>query len=98
MLQLIWINQAQTWRPLFNIIIEKVEPPTGYLDRPLQLLVTTIDTNDYVGRICIGKIERGVIKKNQNVAIIHKDGSSHNVKVSGLYVYDGLKRVEVERG
>ena len=59
-------------------------------------MITTIDSNEYVGRICIGKIERGVIKRNQNVTILHRDGSSHNVKVSGLYVYDGLTRVEVE--
>lgn len=82
--------------PLFTTIIEKVEPPKGYVDKPLQLLVTTIDSNEYIGRICIGKIERGVIKKNQNVTVLHRDGSSHNVKVSGLYVYSGLKRVEVE--
>ena len=80
--------------PLFNTIIEQVKPPEGYIDKPLQLLITTIDSNEYVGRICIGKIERGVIKRNQNVTILHRDGSSHNVKVSGLYVYDGLTRVE----
>lgn len=82
--------------PLFETIISKVNPPEGYVDMPLQMLATTIDSNEYVGRICIGKIERGVIKKNQQVTILRKDGSTNNVKVSGVYVYSGLKRMEVE--
>lgn len=82
--------------PLYNTIIEKVKAPVGFVDMPLQMLVTTIDSSEYVGRICIGKIERGVIKRNQNVTILHRDGSSHNVKVSTLFTYHGLKRVEVE--
>lgn len=82
--------------PLFETIINRVKAPEGYVDMPLQMLATTIDSNEYVGRICIGKIERGVIRKNQQVVIIRRDGSTNNVKVSGLYVYSGLKRVEVE--
>ncbi|WP_139904432.1 translational GTPase TypA [Clostridium thermarum] len=89
-------DESDSMAPLYNTIIEKVKAPEGYIDMPLQLLVTTIDSSEYVGRICIGKIERGVIRKNQNVTILHRDGSSHNVKVSTLYVYNGLKRVEVE--
>lgn len=60
------------------------------------MLVTTIDSNEYVGRIAIGKIERGTIKKNQQVALIRKDGKVENVKVSSLYIYNGLKREETE--
>ena len=89
-------DESDNMGPLFNTIIEKVKAPEGFVDMPLQMLVTTIDSSEYVGRICIGKIERGVIKKNQNVTILHRDGTSHNVKVSGLFVYHGLKRVEVE--
>ncbi len=82
--------------PLFEAIIETVHPPKGYIDEPLQMLVTSIDYNEYVGKIGIGKIERGTIKKNQTVAQMSKDGSKKNVKVSNVYTYDGLKRVEVE--
>jgi GTP-binding protein len=89
-------DESDNMEPLFNTIIDKVKAPEGFVDMPLQMLVTTIDSSEYVGRICIGKIERGVIKRNQNVTILHRDGSSHNVKVSGLFVYYGLKRVEVE--
>jgi len=80
--------------PLFKTIIRNVKPPQGYLDAPLQLLITTIDYSEYVGKIGIGKIERGTIKKNQQVALIIKEGTVMNVKVSNLYVYDGLKKTE----
>ncbi|AJA48213.1 GTP-binding protein TypA/BipA [Clostridium pasteurianum DSM 525 = ATCC 6013] len=82
--------------PLFDTIIEHVKAPTGYLDAPFQMLVTTIDSNEYVGRIGIGKVERGRLKKNQQAALIRKDGTTENVKISSLYVYEGLKRVETD--
>ncbi len=82
--------------PLFEAIIETVNPPKGYIDEPLQMLVTSLDYNEYVGKIGIGKIERGTIRKNQTVAQIALDGTKKNVKVSNVYTYDGLKRVEVE--
>ena len=82
--------------PLFEAIIETVNPPKGYIDEPLQMLVTSLDYNEYVGKIGIGKIERGTIRKNQTVAQIAMDGTKKNVKVSNVYTYDGLKRVEVE--
>ncbi|EDS77271.1 translational GTPase TypA [Clostridium massiliodielmoense] len=81
---------------LFDTIIKNVKAPTGYVDEPLQMLVTTIDYNEYVGRIGIGKIVRGKVNKNQQVTIIDKEGNKRNVKISNLYVYNGLKREEVE--
>ncbi len=87
---------SDNMEPLFDSIIKNVKAPEGYLDMPLQMLVTTIDYNEYVGKIGIGKIERGTIKRNQQVALIAKDGTISNVKVSSLFVYDGLKRVETE--
>ncbi|MCY6959434.1 translational GTPase TypA [Clostridium brassicae] len=83
--------------PLFDTIIKNVKAPTGYIDKPLQLLVTTIDYNEYVGRIGIGKLERGSIQKNQQVTVIGRDGTKRNVKVANLYVYNGLKREEVDK-
>ncbi|WP_195970148.1 translational GTPase TypA [Clostridium thermobutyricum] len=82
--------------PLFDTILEKVDCPEGYIDAPLQMLVTTLDSNEYVGRIALGRIHRGKVKKNQQVTLVRKDGSSSNYRVSALFVYDGLKRIETE--
>lgn len=82
--------------PLFEAIINTVKPPVGYIDEPMQLLITSIDYNEYVGKIGIGKIERGIVKRNQNVAQIKRDGTIKNVKISSLFVYNGLKREETE--
>ncbi|MCH5138936.1 translational GTPase TypA, partial [Clostridiaceae bacterium UIB06] len=87
-------DESTNMDPLFDVIIKNVPAPQGYLDMPLQMLVTTIDYNEYVGKIGIGKIERGSVKKNQQVALIRKDGKIDNVKISNLYVYNGLKREE----
>lgn len=87
---------SDNMEPLFDSIVKNVKAPEGYLDMPLQLLISTIDYNEYVGKIGIGKIQRGSIKRNEQVALIAKDGTITNVKVSALFVYDGLKRVETE--
>ncbi len=58
--------------PLFETILKYVEPPEGYIDGPFQMFVTTLDTNEYVGKIAIGKIHRGTVKKNQQVALVKK--------------------------
>ncbi|MBW9171127.1 translational GTPase TypA [Clostridium estertheticum] len=87
---------SDNMEPLFDSIVKNVKAPEGYLDMPLQMLISTIDYNEYVGKIGIGKIQRGSIKRNEQVALIAKDGSISNVKVSALFVYDGLKRVETE--
>ncbi|OFI05427.1 hypothetical protein CLOACE_17230 [Clostridium acetireducens DSM 10703] len=89
-------ENSENMDALFDVIIKNVKAPEGYLDKPFQMLVTTIDSNDYVGKIGIGKIERGIIKRNEPLALIRKDGKIDKVKVSNLYVYNGLKREEVE--
>lgn len=81
---------------LFDTIIKNVKSPEGYVDQPFQMLITTIDSNEYVGRIGVGKIERGVVKRNQQAALMRKDGSIENVKISKLYTYKGLQREETE--
>lgn len=84
-------------KPLFETIIENVDPPTGYIDEPFQMLVTTLDSNAFVGKIAIGKIHRGTVKKNQNVSLVSIDGTTKNYRVTNLFTYDGLKRVEAEQ-
>lgn len=83
-------------RPLFDAIIENIEAPKGDVDAPLQVLFSSLDYDDYIGRIGIGRVERGKINRNDNVVLCKTDGSQENVKISRLYQFDGLKRVEVE--
>lgn len=89
-------DESSDMEPLFKTIIKYVEPPKGYVDAPLQMLVTTLEANDYVGKIAIGKIERGKISKNQIVSLIRRDGTVSNVKISNLYEYNGLKKEETD--
>ena len=83
-------------KPLFETIVNTVPEPQGSETEPLQLLVTNIDYDDYTGRIGIGRIERGIIKNAENVALCKKDGTVQNIKIGKLYTYSGLKRIEVE--
>ena len=83
-------------RPIFEEIIKEVPAPKGDKDAPLQVLFSSLDYDDYVGRIGIGRIERGTIRKNMQVVLCKADGNRENVRVSKLYVYEGLKRVEVD--
>ena len=83
-------------RPLFDAIIEYVDAPTGDKDAPLQVLFSSLDYDDYIGRIGVGRVERGTIKRNDNLVLCKTDGTEQNVKISRLYQFDGLKRVEVE--
>jgi GTP-binding protein len=83
--------------PLFDTIIARVDPPMGYIDAPLQLLITTIEYDNFVGRIAIGKIARGTIKGGQNAVLCKRDGLFQNVKIAKLYSFIGLNRIEVEQ-
>ena len=82
--------------PLFKTIVDHVEPPKGEIDGPFQMLVTTLDSSEYVGKIAIGKIHRGTVKKNQSVALVRQDGTKSNYRITAVFGYNGLKREEVE--
>ena len=83
-------------QPLFEEIVKEIEPPLGDDEAPLQILFTNIEYDDYLGRIGVGRVIRGTVKVGQTVALCHKDGTSSNVKIAKLFMYKGLKRVEVE--
>lgn len=83
-------------RPLLDSILENIEAPKGDVDGPLQILFSSLDYDDYIGRIGVGRVERGRVKKNQQVALCNADGKNELVKVSRLYQFEGLRRVEVE--
>lgn len=82
--------------PLFETILKYVPEPAGSKDEPLQLLASNIDSDDYTGRIAIGRINRGVIKAGEQVALCKKDGTIQNIRVGKVFIYQGLKKVEVE--
>lgn len=83
-------------RPLFDMIINNIEPPKGDTEAPVQVLFSSLDYDDYIGRIGVGRMERGILKRNDSVVLCKTDGTTENVRISRLYQFDGLKRVEVD--
>lgn len=83
-------------RPLFEEIIKEIEPPQGDVDAPLQCIFSSLDYDDYIGRIGIGRVKRGKVSVNDKVVLCKQDGTRENVKISRLYQFEGLKRVEVQ--
>jgi GTP-binding protein len=83
-------------RPLFEAVIEHVPPPAGSARAPLQLLVANLDSNDYVGRIAIGRVFNGRVRMGDVVAVCKLDGSVQETKITKLYAFDGLKRIDVQ--
>jgi GTP-binding protein len=85
----------ETLAPLFEEILRTVPPPAYDPAMPLQLLVTTLDYDDYVGRLAIGRLFNGRVRKAQEVAICRLDGEVTPAKVTVLYGYEGLRRIEI---
>jgi GTP-binding protein len=83
-------------RPLFDAIIAHVPPPRGNPDAPLQLLVANLDSSDYLGRIAIGRIFNGRVRIGDAVAVCKLDARVHETRVTKLYAFDGLKRVDIQ--
>ncbi|MEA4836266.1 MAG: translational GTPase TypA [Anaeromusa sp.] len=88
-------DESSNLEPLFKLLIENIPSPKGEIDGPLQVMVTTLDYDEYVGRIAIGRVVRGRIKNGQNVTVL--DGENQRKgRIGRLYGYEGLKRREVE--
>jgi GTP-binding protein len=83
-------------RPLFDAIVEHVPPPRGDGAAPLQLLVTNLDSSDYLGRIAIGRIFNGRVTVGDQVAVLKLDGSQQDTKITKLFAFEGLKRIDIE--
>ncbi len=88
--------QGTDLKPLFDMIVNEIAPPENDIEGPFQMLFSNIEYDEYVGRIGVGRVERGVLKTGQTVAVCDKDGNPRNAKVSRLFVFEGLKRTEVE--
>ena len=80
--------------PLFKTILEKVPAPKGDFEGPLQILVSSIDYDEYTGRTAIGRIERGKIRWGQQAVVCKKDGTTQDVKLSKVFKFDGLKKID----
>jgi GTP-binding protein len=83
-------------KPLFEAIVEHVPPPRGNTQAPLQMLVANLDASDYLGRIAIGRIFNGTVRLNDPVAVMKLDKRVEQTRVTKLYSFDGLKRIEIE--
>ncbi|MFA5523080.1 MAG: translational GTPase TypA [Tissierellales bacterium] len=92
-------KQKENMEDLFETILEYIPAPEGEKDEPLQVLISTIDYNEYVGRIGIGKVERGSIKVNEQAVMVNylEPDVLKKVKITKVYEFEGLNRVEVER-
>jgi GTP-binding protein len=89
-------SPGEDLRPLFDAIVQHVPPPMGSLDAPLQLLVANLDSSDYLGRIAIGRIFNGKVKIGDEIAICTPSSEARKAKVTKLYSFDGLKRIDIE--
>jgi len=81
---------------LFDVIAKHVAPPSGDAEAPLQMLATTLDWDDYIGRIVIGRIANGSIRLGQDITVVHADGSMSSHRITKLLGFKGLQRIEIE--
>ncbi len=89
-------DDSTNLKPIFDQIVETIPAPKAIRDDSLQLLVTNIDYNEYIGRLAIGRIFSGEIKKNEEVSVSKRDGSLEKTRVRELFVFEGLERKKVD--
>ncbi len=82
-------------RPLFDAIVARVPPPAGDAEAPLQMLVANLDSSEYLGRIAIGRIFNGRVALNSPIVVLKPDGRAQETRVTKLFAFEGLKRVEI---
>jgi len=83
-------------RPLFDTILDTVPAPSGDPDATLQVLVTSVQRDNYLGPVAVGRVEHGTIRNRQTVSLCHRDGTTEQADVTALFTYEGLQRTEVE--
>jgi GTP-binding protein len=87
-------QESETLQPLFETILKTIPPPQGDPDAPLQLLVANLDYSDYLGRLAIGRVFNGTLKLGDDVSIVKLDGAIQKTRITKLYSFEGLKRVD----
>ncbi|SEF50873.1 translational GTPase TypA [Paenibacillus sp. UNC499MF] len=90
-------SQGENMLALYETIVSHIPHPTESVDEPLQFLVTLMDFNEYLGRIGIGRVNRGIIKQGQSVAVMTREGGMKQARIEKLFGFQGLKRVEIEQ-
>jgi len=90
-------HQGNNLQSLFDMIIEEIPPPSGDIQKPLQMQIHTLDYNDYVGRIGIGRIHNGILASGHSVALCKRDGRVETHKTGKVWTYQGLERKEVDQ-
>jgi len=89
-------DESHNLAPLFETIVKHIPAPEGDMEAPLQFLVSSIDYDEYIGRIAIGRVERGVIRRDQQAVLCKRDGTLQPVKISSLQNFRGLKRSDID--
>lgn len=90
-------DEGKDLSPLFDLIVDHIPPPEQITDAPFKMLVSSVDWNDYVGRIAIGRVEQGTIKTNQEIVLLDRKGKQKaKAKATKLYTFNGLNREPVE--
>ncbi len=90
-------DEGEDLKPLFETIVEKIPPPEQVFDAPFKMLVSSIDWNDYVGRIAIGRVEQGTIKTKQEIALMNRKGEvKEKARATKLFTFNGLQREPVD--
>ena len=89
-------TKGENLKPLFDTIIKEIDAPEGDESAPLQILFSNIEYDEYLGRIGVGRVQRGTVKSGQSVVLSHRDGTVSSVKIGKLFVTEGLRRTEVE--
>lgn len=87
-------DESNSLMPLFDLIVDKIPAPEAKFDESFRMLISAIDYNDYLGRIGIGKIYSGSIKTGDNIVLVTKEGKKINSKISKLYLFENIKRIE----
>jgi GTP-binding protein len=90
-------TRGENLQPLFEAIVDHVPPPRGNPEAPLQMLVANLDASEYLGRIAIGRIFNGTVKLNDPVMVLKLGGTEQQTRVTKLFAFDGLKRVEIQQ-
>lgn len=89
-------EESENLKPLFDLIVKTVRAPEGNKDSALQLLVTNIDYNDYVGRLAIGRVFSGTVGVGDHVAVINSSGNAVKTKITSIYTFQGLERIDAK--
>lgn len=89
-------KQEDNMQALYETIVSHIPHPTETVDEPLQFLVTLLDYNEYLGRIAVGRVNRGIVRQGQSVAVINREGAVKQARIEKLFGFQGLKRIEIE--